>query len=1001
MDSFLALAQSTSATTTWSLISLLVLFVAISGMLLILWRRYLSRRMLMARVAELEALSAAGRAIVASELDINALCELIAKEAGNVIDTSTFQIGLFSLQHFYRIVYWTIAGERQETPRLFDLSEQSGLVGWVRDTQKPLLIRDFDREIEALPARPSYMSSTPPRSALFVPLVSGENVIGIISAQSDQPRRFTEEDKRRLLVLSNQAAAAIANARLFQKERMRAAHLELVGQIARQVNAIQDLDQIFEQVVELTGSTFGFDPVIIFGIDPESGDLVLEASSMPSVARHALRLKPGQGLIGLAAATHETVISNNTVEDPRYLRHVETLHDGLLDNTRSEISIPLIVDQRLLGVLDVQSEKVGAFGGSTQTVLEALAAEVASAIHKAQQFERQQGQAWVTTAQLQVAEALSRSRDLEEMASAVCRLTPMLIGTAFCSILLWNREFEVYQEIAFYADESGTAIRPLGRDLAIGDWGALDAVHVGQEAIITENVAPWLLKKGARPSPTPARIQIIPLLSAQTSDLQGVMLVEAFEPQLVFRDGQRPGLRRDELLANIAVQTGQAIESARLRLAQQEEAWVNTALLQVAETVNRLIDLNEILDTIVRLVPLLVGVESVMILFWNSEREVFEAGPHHGVNQMSMGLLETMELTAEEFQAMMPVSAELDNGTTQAYPLRLATWLKQLLNSSSALAFPLNAQGRMVGMMLIGTGQQDARPLSQRRRNILNGIAQQSATAVLNNQLYRESAERLRLQQELNVAYEIQASLLPENNPDIPGLEVASFWQAARQVSGDFFDFIPRSDGTWGIVIADVADKGVPAALFMALSRTILRTVAFTRLDPASVLMRTNEIINQEARSDLFVTVFYGVWHPAENTLVFANGGHNPPLLLHPNGKTTPIHVPGIALGVLPNIELKSSQVTLKRNETLLLYTDGVTEAMNEELDEFGVARLEQTARSTQSKSASAVMDNIARQVFEHAGSMPQSDDITLVVLQCTETPVPERLPTPNKGTTA
>jgi sigma-B regulation protein RsbU (phosphoserine phosphatase) len=213
-------------------------------------------------------------------------------------------------------------------------------------------------------------------------------------------------------------------------------------------------------------------------------------------------------------------------------------------------------------------------------------------------------------------------------------------------------------------------------------------------------------------------------------------------------------------------------------------------------------------------------------------------------------------------------------------------------------------------------------------------------------------------------------------------MTVASYWQAARQVSGDFYDFIPRQDGTWGILIADVADKGVPAALFMALSRTILRTIGNNRTDPAEVLMRVNEIIHYDAKSDLFVTVFYAHWDPKSGVLLYANGGHNPPLLLKANGKPVWLKVPGIALGILPEIDISSSTIKLDPDDTLILYTDGVTEAVNADLDEFGTDRLYLTAQLVHRDRPEEIINGIISNVNEHTGETPQFDDMAMVVLQ-------------------
>jgi serine phosphatase RsbU (regulator of sigma subunit)/putative methionine-R-sulfoxide reductase with GAF domain len=937
--------------------------------------------MLLRRVAELEALSAAGRAIVASELDVTALCELIAVEAGKVIENRTFQVGLFENQ-FYRIMFWTIDNQQQEVPQAFDINKEEGLIGWVRQSQSPLLIRDFQRDLRSLPASPRYISQDPPRSAIFIPLVSGDETIGVVAAQSDQPNRFSEEDLRRLMILANQSAAAIANARLYEQERMRAAHLELVGQIARQVNAVQDLEEIFNQVVKLTQDTFNFFPVNIFGIDPQSNDAILQASSDQAILPYSAHLRAGRGIVGAASFTHETIVSNNTAEDPRFVATLDEISGEATLNTKAEIAIPLIVDNQVLGVLDVQSPTVGVFTEIEKTVLEALAAEVASAIHKAQQLAWQQGQAWITTAQLQVAEAISRSRDLDEILSAITLLTPMLVGVSRCCILLWDNELQIYWGAASSAANSATEDAFAKVSVRIGDWHALDAVHVGQQSLNTQQIPPWFTDPPAESSIAERGLQLHPLIVSGASQPQGVLVVDQFEATPRLQEGSQPGERRQELLLNIVQQAAQAIESARLRIAQQEEAWVNTALLQVAEAVNSLIDLNEILDTIVRLVPMLVGVQSVMILIRDDEREIFVPGPSFGIGTMGRGLLATLEINDQEFRAMTSSKAAAQFPSEIVYSIRLPGWLETVLETHAAHAFPLNAQGRLVGAMMVGMPSDSHQPLSMRRLNILNGIAQQAATAVVNNQLYKESAERARLQQELNVAHEIQASFLPEGNPDIPGCDVASFWQAARQVSGDFYDFLPRSDGSWGIVIADVADKGVPAALFMALSRTILRTVGFNRRDPGQVLTRVNEIINIDAESDLFVTVFYAIWDPKTKVISFANGGHNPPIIMNKKGEPRLLKAPGIALGVLPDINIATHTVRLEREDTLILYTDGVTEAINEDYDEFGMERLYLTARAARRRNAQSMVKAISDSIQDHAGGTPQFDDVTLVILK-------------------
>ncbi|MCP5094657.1 MAG: SpoIIE family protein phosphatase [Chloroflexi bacterium] len=962
---------------SWPSISFGILIFALVLSIYILWRRYQSRRLLIQRITELETLSEAGRTLVAAELDITALCELIAAESEKVIDNRTFQVGLFS-GSLYKILFWQINHIKQETPCIFNLADNGGVVGWMQTSKQPLLVRDFLKEIDSLPARPRYISETPPRSAIFIPLISGERVIGIIAAQHSLPNRFTEEDLRRLMILANQAAAAIAHADLFAQERRRAAHLELVGQIARQLNNIQDLDELFKMVVTLTQNTFAFDPVSIFLVTPDSNQVALQASSNVQLSPLCLSLSVGDGLVGTAVSTQQTIISNNTSEDPRFLSHIQqhTLTD--VSHIRSEMAIPLIANKEVLGVLDVQSSEFGSFSKTDEQTLAALAAEIATAIEKARRLAQQRVQAWITTAQFQVAETISRNPQLDEMVTAVDRLLSILLGTPFSCIYLWQDDEQAYQLTCFNKKGNGNINRTPPSILKIGTWTTFDAAHVGEIIRTTDQIPTWLSHI------QPSTITIVPMKSG--SQLVGMLIVaedQANETTLSTQTERYKQLQQ-ELLLNIATQTAQAIESGQLRMAQQEEAWVNTALLQVAEAVNSLIDLNEILATIVRLVPMLVGVESALILIWDEERQLFHAGPSYGISQMGRGLLETLEIDRDEFEQIIPgrMVNVMPQSTPSPYSLRLPHWLREVFGTPSAHALPLNSQGRLVGMMVIGVNLPNGRFLSPRRLNILNGIAHQAATAVVNNQLYKESAERSRLEQELNVAREIQTSLIPPGNPAIPGCNVASFWQAARQVSGDFYDFVELSDDKWGIVIADVADKGIPAALFMALSRTIIRTIAYNRVDPASTLMRVNQIIDSETQTDLFVTVFYAVWDAKFNVLTYANAGHNPPLLFKKKGENQLLSTQGMALGVLPDVTIEQKFVQLDPGDTVIYYTDGVTEAMNEDYDEFGMQRLETTARNNHQRTAHDILEAITQRITAHAGDTPQFDDITLVIMK-------------------
>ena len=239
------------------------------------------------------------------------------------------------------------------------------------------------------------------------------------------------------------------------------------------------------------------------------------------------------------------------------------------------------------------------------------------------------------------------------------------------------------------------------------------------------------------------------------------------------------------------------------------------------------------------------------------------------------------------------------------------------------------------------------------------------------------------LQNELDVASKIQQGILPASFPEGKGFEVYGNMAPARNVGGDFFDVIVLENGRLGLAVADVSDKGVPAALFMMSSRTLLKGAAIGRGAPGEVLSEVNDLLTEDNEAYMFVTVLYAVFDPDSGVLTYANGGHTNPLLVHSDGASEELPLTGgIALGVMPELEYKESSVSLAEGDTLVLYTDGVSEAMNSEGEEFGIDRLREIFVNNPPVSAREANEAILQAVNDFAGDTPQSDDVTCLVIQ-------------------
>ena len=244
------------------------------------------------------------------------------------------------------------------------------------------------------------------------------------------------------------------------------------------------------------------------------------------------------------------------------------------------------------------------------------------------------------------------------------------------------------------------------------------------------------------------------------------------------------------------------------------------------------------------------------------------------------------------------------------------------------------------------------------------------------------------IKNDLAIAGEIQQTILPRSFPPFPELtEVVDIYASmtpAKDVGGDFYDFFQIDDERIGLVIADVSGKGVPASLFMAVSRTLLRATALRGVSSAECLTYANKLLCKESLDSMFVTVFYGIYHYKTGMMDYTNAGHNPPYLLRGGWTVECLPVASnFVVGVFDDIEFESNTLTFGIGDTLLLYTDGVTEAFNDKREQFSESNLQDILASMhESSSAKEVVTSVLQSVKTFSGDYPQSDDITLLSLQ-------------------
>ncbi len=294
---------------------------------------------------------------------------------------------------------------------------------------------------------------------------------------------------------------------------------------------------------------------------------------------------------------------------------------------------------------------------------------------------------------------------------------------------------------------------------------------------------------------------------------------------------------------------------------------------------------------------------------------------------------------------------------------------------------PMRIQAENQGIIMIGP-----KIIKQSFRadelEFLNTLGNAAMISLENARLFEETLEKQRMEEELNIAREIQQRLLPKEFPNLPQVEIAAINVSSRQVGGDYYDWIEIDAQHYALAIADVSGKGAPAALLMSNLQASLQAFLGANLPIADMIAKINNLAHRNTAMDRFITFFYGVLDLQHLTFTYCNAGHNPPYLWRADNTFQQLDAGGLLLGMFPNIPYQVATVNLHPDDWLVMYTDGVTEANNTQEEEFETGRLEQVIAANRTSTAQQMLDAILDAIHAFAGQTPQSDDITMITVK-------------------
>jgi len=298
----------------------------------------------------------------------------------------------------------------------------------------------------------------------------------------------------------------------------------------------------------------------------------------------------------------------------------------------------------------------------------------------------------------------------------------------------------------------------------------------------------------------------------------------------------------------------------------------------------------------------------------------------------------------------------------------------------SILSVPLTLKGKMLGLLSVFNKFSES-GFSENDKRLLSIIASQSAQVIENARLYKEEQSLMVMQQEMKLARETQLSLLPKEIPAIKNYKIAATTISANEVGGDYYDIIKINDDQYAFCIGDVSGKGLPAAMLMANIQATLRAQILNGLSCTDSLFNSNNLLNTTTDPTKFVTLFLGILNKNTNEIYYSNGGHDCPFYFS-KGKTSRLGAGGLLLGAFPNSKYEQDKIIMNPGDLLLLFSDGITEAMNNERREFSEEKLIEVFNINSDADPEMLIKKIILSVKEHAGSAMQSDDMTLLVIK-------------------
>jgi serine phosphatase RsbU (regulator of sigma subunit)/putative methionine-R-sulfoxide reductase with GAF domain len=939
---------------------------------------------------------------LASRLGFQSIIDLVGDQMRALTKASSLFVALSDTTS--KIVSWPYCVNKDE--RI-----ESPSAPWIRNITRSLfyaarpLNLSTEQEILAYGVIPQE-GSTFGKSFLGIPFTVGNAMLGVVSLHDmDHEHAFTAAQERLLQTLANAMGVALEKARLFVETRrlfkarqQRNLELQVINSVQEGLASSLDMKAIYQLVGEKISEIFTADTTFIATY--EHGSQYVDPQYYVEKGQAHVLHEPllfGAGLYSQVIQTRQSLLVGTTGEQQQLGSVSIPSPDSDEDLNQSFLGVPILLSEKITGVVSVQSYLQNAYTENDVRLLTTIANSMSVALENARLFDETQRLLKETEQRAEelatvnaVGTALAGELDLNVLIELVGEQVRSVFKADIAFVALLDKE----NNIINFPYQYGESHEPI-------QWGqglTSRIIQSGQPLRINRDMDRQRQQLGVTLIGQGAQSFLgVPIFVAGESI--GVVSVQSTKQEGLFSENDQ------HLLSTIAANVGIAFQNARLfdetqHLFQAErQAHAQTETLRsVAQALNRSLSLMEVFNLVLTEIQKVIPYDSAGVYQVHENRRVFVTGRGFSNLQDLVGV--SFEFNQHEDAIGYLISQSLQPlilaDASESYPQYFSTGSHAVTRIHSYMAVPIVLNQKLIGMITLG--REEPGFYTDGQAGLAMAFAAQAATAIENARLWeQEKLFRKALERELEIGREIQSGFLPEALPQVEGWEIAASLRSAREVAGDFYDAFELPGGKIGLVIADVCDKGVGAALFMTLFRSLIRitsnqehfehngnsnaSLSIAKRLKHSMILTNNYIAETHRDSGMFATVFFGILDPQEGTLMYINGGHEPPLIAQSGSLRETLRKTGPAVGAVRSGHFEVHTAQLNPGEMFFAFTDGAPDAKDPRGEFFGRDRLLDIVRGHPG-SAQELIKLTEEELHRYMDSATQFDDITLLAVR-------------------